>query len=528
MTSSVATNDQSEVIETLSSPATYGLPGAVKIERAETHGAIVFLAGERAYKLKRAVKYPYLDYSTPELRRRACRAELEVNRRATPEIYLGVNAVVREGGRLRLAADEPEGREPAGTVDWVLVMRRFAETDVLEQRRIAGRLSAETMRALAETIASFHMTAEPRRDFGGAKGLSTIVEENLTILEAMADRGADRGAGAFDRARVDALARLSWAELERVTPLLDRRRADGLVRRCHGDLHLNNICLIDGRPRLFDAIEFSEEFASIDVFYDLAFLIMDLDRHGLRPLANVVLNRYLERTADYDGLAVLPLFLSCRAAIRAHVAVTRAEAMHAGAPPEEARTLLDRAIAYLEPAPARALAIGGVSGTGKTTVARAIAPSLGPCPGAVILRSDVTRKRLMGVEETTKLPQAAYTPEISERVFSTLARTAGQVVAAGHGVILDAVYGEASERTAIEGVMRRAGVRFDGIWLEAPAHVLEARIGGRRGDASDATVDVLRQQLARIPKPATWAAIDAGGPVDAIAAEIRKRIGLAD
>ncbi len=513
------TGDQSAVIEALSDPALYGLPAATKIERAETHGAIVFLAGERAYKLKRAVKYPYLDYSTPELRRRACRAELEVNRRATPEIYLGVNAVMRDDGRLRLAEGEPEG-----AVDWVLVMRRFAESDVLEQQRVAGRLSAETMRALAETIAGFHATAEPRPEFGGAKGMAVIIEENVTILEGMADRGAGF---AFDRARVDALARLSWAELERVSPLLDRRRADGLVRRCHGDLHLNNICLIDGRPRLFDAIEFNEEFASIDVFYDLAFLIMDLDRHGLRPLANVVLNRYLERTVDYAGLALLPLFLSCRAAIRAHVAVTRAEAMHAGAPPHEARALLDRAIAYLEPAPARALAIGGVSGTGKTTIARAIAPSLGPCPGAVILRSDVTRKRLMGVEETTKLPQSAYMPEVSERVFSTLATVAEQIVAAGHGVILDAVYGEAAERMALEDVMRRARVRFDGIWLEAPAHVLEARIGGRRGDASDATVDVLRQQLACIPTPATWTAIDARGPVEQIADAIKRRIGLA-
>lgn len=511
--------DQQPVIDALSRPATYGLPDGATVERAETHGAIVFLAGERAYKLKRAVKYPYLDYSTPELRRRACLAELEVNRRAAPEIYLGVAAVVGEAGRLRLIPCESEGGEPAGALDWVLVMRRFAESDVLERRRIAGRLSPETMRALAETIAEFHAVAEPRPGFGGATGMSAIVEENVTIIEGMAGR-------VFDRARVDALARLSWAEMEKVGPLLDRRRAGGFVRRCHGDLHLNNICLIDGRPRLFDAIEFSEEFASIDVVYDLAFLLMDLDCHGLRPFANVVLNRYLERTEDYDGLAALPLFLSCRAAIRAHVAVTRAEAMHAAAPGEEVRALLDRAIAYLEPAEARALAIGGVSGTGKTTVARAIAPFLGPSPGAVILRSDVTRKRLLGVDETTRLPETAYTPEVSARVFAALATSAARVVAAGHGVILDAVYGEEFERTDLEQAMRRAGVRFDGIWLEAPADVLAARIGARRGDASDATVAVLRQQLQRIPKPADWTAVDASGPVEEIAAEIGRRVDL--
>jgi len=506
--------EQQPVIDALSAPATYGLPDGEKVERNETHGAVVFLAGDRAYKLKRAVKYPYLDYSTPELRRKACLAELEVNRRAAPDLYLSVKAVVRDGDRLHLADGGP------GAVDWVLVMRRFEESGLLEQQRRAGKLTPELMRALAETIAGFHAAAEPRPDFGGAAGMAGIVDENVTVLETMAGR-------VFDRAKVDALARLSWAEMERLTPLLDRRRDTGLVRRCHGDLHLNNICLIDGRPTLFDAIEFSEEFASIDVFYDLAFLIMDLDRHGLRALANTLLNRYLEISLDYDGLAALPLFLSCRAAIRAHVAVSRADAMHSAARAafDEARTLLDRAIAYLEPPPARALAIGGVSGTGKTTVARAVAPALGPCPGAVIVRSDVTRKRLAGVAETTRLPPSAYTLEMNDRVFAALAETAAKVLAARHGVILDAVYGDERYRAALEAVAQKTGVRFDGIWLSAPAEVLEARIGGRRGDASDATVEVLRAQLGRIHKPPTWAAVDASGPVARIADEITRRLG---
>ncbi|MBV8536763.1 MAG: AAA family ATPase [Alphaproteobacteria bacterium] len=349
--------------------------------------------------------------------------------------------------------------------------------------------------------------------------MTTILDENMTVFETMAGR-------VFDRAKVDALARLSWAELERLTPLLDRRRDAGLVRRCHGDLHLNNICLIDGKPTLFDAIEFSEDFASIDVFYDLAFLIMDLDGHGLRALANALLNRYLERSRDYQGLAALPLFLSCRAGIRAHVTVSRAEAMHsaAQAPLDEARSLLDLAIAYLEPPPARALAIGGPSGTGKTTVARAVAPTIGPCPGAVIVRSDVTRKRLAGVDETTKLPPAGYTPEMNDKVFTTLAETAEKVLAARHAVICDAVYGEEPHRVALEEVARTAGVPFDGVWLTASAEVLEQRIGGRHGDASDATVEVLHAQLQRIEKPAKWTAVDASRPVEPIADEIKRQL----
>ena len=510
----MASADQQPVIEALANPATYGLGASEPVARRETHGAIVFLAGERAYKLKRAVKYPYLDYSTLELRRPACLAELEVNRRAAPALYLAVQAVVRDGSGLRLSQDAS-----AEAVDWVLVMRRFQESDLLEQQRRAGKLTPEMMRALAETIASFHTAAEKRPDFGGAEGIAGILDENVTMLEGMAGR-------VFERGRVDALARLSWTELERLTELLDRRRDAGLVRRCHGDLHLNNICLIDGRPTLFDAIEFSEAFANIDVFYDLAFLLMDLDRHGLRVLANVVLNRYLERTTDYDGLAALPLFLSCRAAIRAHVAVTRAEAMHARPPMDEAQALLERAIAYLDRPRGRAMAIGGVSGTGKTTVARALAPALGPAPGAVILRSDVTRKRMAGVEETAKLPPSGYTAEMNDRVFATLAETAGRALAAGQAVIVDAVYGEAHHRAALEEVAHRAGAHFDGVWLMAPAAILETRIAGRRGDASDATVEVLHAQLARLQPPAGWTAVEASGSIEQIAEAIRRRLGL--
>jgi predicted kinase/RimJ/RimL family protein N-acetyltransferase len=300
------------------------------------------------------------------------------------------------------------------------------------------------------------------------------------------------------------------------------------VRRCHGDLHLNNICLIDGKPVLFDAIEFEESFASIDVFYDLAFLLMDLERHGLRGFANVVLNRYLERTADYAGLSLLPLFLSCRAAIRAHVTVTRAQARGAGFEDAaaEARTLLAAAIRYLEPKLARLIAVGGASGTGKSTVARALAPAVGPSPGAVVIRSDVVRKQFSGVAETTPLPPSAYTPEAADGVFDRMASLACEILDANHAAILDGVYREPRQREAIEALARQARVRFDGVWLEAPADVLAARIEARKGDASDATVEVMRDQLAHLSPPRTWVAYDAGHPVDAIVSEIGRQLEL--
>jgi predicted kinase len=182
--------------------------------------------------------------------------------------------------------------------------------------------------------------------------------------------------------------------------------------------------------------------------------------------------------------------------------------------------LLDQAIAYLEPAPARLLAIAGLSGTGKSTVSRAVAPTVGEAPGAVILRSDIFRKRMMGVEETTKLPPGAYTTEVNDRVFAALAETAAALLQAGHSVIVDAVYGEPHHRAELVAAAQKAGARFDGVWLDAPADVLEQRIAGRRGDASDATVDVLRRQLDHVTRPTDWIQVNAARPVGEIAGEI--------
>jgi hypothetical protein len=508
--------DQRDVIAFLASPQTYG--GAA-VERCETHGALVFLAGERAYKLKRAVKFPYMDFSTPERRRDLCVAEMTVNRRTAPQLYLEVRSIVRgaDGGLAFGPADVPA----AGAVDWVLVMRRFDQAVLFEQLRRAGKLNPGHMRALAEEIAAFHGAAEPAPRYGGAAGIRDVLDTAVKVVESMAGRP-------FEPGKVDAFARLVWATLDRVGALLDRRRDLGLVRRCHGDLHLNNICLIDDRPVLFDAIEFNETFSCIDVLYDLAFLLMDLDWHGLRGFANAVLNRYLEIAQDHEGLAALPLFLACRAVIRAHIAVSTANAISDEARARrklgDARVLLDRAIAYLEAPPPRLVVVGGLSGTGKSTVARALAPALGGAPGAVILRSDVTRKRLMGVADTARLPRSGYAPEMTTKVFATLAATAARILATGHTLVMDAVYGDPSQRAAIQDVAARAAARFDAFWLEAPPGVLETRVEARRGDASDATVAVVREQLEKIAPPAEWRKIDAARPTANIVDEIVRRL----
>jgi aminoglycoside phosphotransferase family enzyme/cytidylate kinase len=506
-------HEQDAVIQFLSRPQSYGLTGGT-VERVETHDAIVFLVGDHAYKLKRAVKYPYMDYSTPEKREAMCERELEINKKIAPEIYLEVRSILQGvDGYLRFGPDEA-----AAARDHVVVMRRFDQETLFGRLCEAGKLTPALMRKAAETIAAFHDTAEVTKDFGGAKGLADVVEGNNTILKSM--EGAP-----FAAEDVTGFARASEVELHKISALLDRRRDQGRVRRCHGDLHLDNIFLYDGRPTLFDAIEFDDAFASIDVLYDLAFLLMDLEDHGARALANAVLNRYLEITTDYESLAALPLFLASRAAIRAHVGVSRANAMGGRhrAEMRKAEAYLDLARGFLAPAPPRLVAVGGLSGTGKTTIARLVAPQIGRASGAIVLRSDVTRKRLMGVPEETRLPERAYTPDVNVKVFSQMAKTAAAILTCGHSVVMDAVYGTEAERQEIADVAAKAGIPFAGLWLEADADILARRIAGRSGDASDATVEVLKKQLAAIPAPRDWTRIDARGTPERIAETVMTR-----
>jgi aminoglycoside phosphotransferase family enzyme/predicted kinase len=493
--------DQSAAIAFLSDPASYG-PGIEKVVRHETHGAIVFLAGERAYKLKRAVRYPYMDYSTISLRRQMCEAELKVNRRTAPQIYLGVQPLVRSAdGPLRFGSHDEDSK----AVDWVIVMRRFAQDDLLEEKRKHGTLSRPLILALADAIAEFHARAEVTMAFGGAFGIRRVVDENDDVLRRFASRPFE--VNAIERYTTEA-----HHHLGRVASLLEMRRFNGYVRRCHGDLHLNNICVIDGKPTLFDAIEFNEDFSVIDVFYDLAFLAMDLEHGRRRDLANALVNRYLEQTEDYGGLAALPLFLSCRAAMRAHVAATRADGGGTikAELMQEATARLSEAIGFLAGEQPRLCVVSGLSGSGKSTLARELAPHIGIAPGAIVLRSDVIRKKLLGVREDERLPDEAYTAESNNRVYELIELRARTILKSGHSVIADAVYGREDERRSIELVARQSGATFWPIWLEAPAAVLEPRLAARRGDASDATIPVLRTQLSSVQKPRDWITIDAG------------------
>ena len=509
--------DQSEVVRFLARPATYG-PGVRRVERIDTHGAMVFLAGKRAYKLKRAVRYAYMDFSTPDLRRAACAQEVALNRRTAPALYLRTLPVTR-------AADGALALDGAGeAIDWLVVMRRFEQDGLFDRLAMAGRLTDELMRALADDIAAFHEGAERLSGAGapggGSAGLAAVLEETIAELSERPDL--------FSPAEVAAFAAQARAVLRRVAALLAERQAEGFVRRCHGDLHLRNICLSDGRPTIFDAIEFNQAISGIDVFYDLAFLLMDLDHRNLRPFANLVLNRYLQHRGDLAGLAALPLFLSVRAAVRAKVNVSMAESQ---GDPGAARRLeveaggyFRAACAYLSPCPPRLVVLGGLSGSGKTSLARELAPGLGAPPGALHLRSDVLRKTRAGLDELTRLPPGAYGPKQSRAVYRELAERTRAGLRAARSVIADAVYARPVERQAIEAVARDLGVAFTGLWLEAPEEVLSGRVTARRGDASDADAAVVRRQLGYDIGELTWQRLDAAGARGGLVAAAEKII----
>ncbi len=513
----ISVEDQGAIMALLADPRTHG---GADVERIDTHGAAVFLADDRVFKLKRAVEFPFMDFSTREKRAAAVRAEITLNRRTAPELYLGVAPLLEEAdGSVRLGEICEPDAVPADAVEVVLVMRRFPAGALMDRIAAEGGLDEGLVVELAHEIARFHAKAEERRPSDGETRLARVARQTLDDIR-------DAPEGFFDPGEVERVVSRTEDALERLGPLAARRAQSGRVRHCHGDLHLRNVVVLDGRPRLFDALEFDEEMATIDVLYDLAFLLMDLVHRDLGRHANVALNRWLEETGDWDGLPLLPLFLAMRAGIRAKVA-RRAAEVHEDAEDvrrdrEEARGYLRLALSFLErSARPRLVAVGGLSGTGKTTLARALAPEADGPVGAVHVRSDVIRKHLAGVAPTERLPKAAYTAGMSARVHERIGELVRTLLDAGLPVVVDAVFAREDERRAIEGAADDAGAAFAGLWLDAEPDRLIERVDARTGDASDAGADVVRQQLEYDPGEITWARVPAGGDPDTTLARAR-------
>jgi aminoglycoside phosphotransferase family enzyme/predicted kinase len=502
------TESQGEIFAFLADPGTYDparLDGQ-EVKRIDTHAASLFLAGERALKVKRAVRFPFLDFSTLAKRKAVIEHELAINRRAAPDIYRRVIAITREAdGRLAL---DGHG-EP---VEWALEMRRFDERLTLDHLAAAGRVDDALADTLGLAVAAAHADAEQADAARWIAALESYIGEHVEAFGQSPDLfPPDRNHTLGDRMR---------AVFARIRPLLVERGTQGFIRRIHGDLHLGNIVLLRGKPVLFDAIEFSEVIASGDLLYDLAFLLMDLVERDLGAAANIVLNRYLvaaNEDGHLDALAALPFFLAMRAAIRAKVTAARLERAEPDEQPEigrVARKYFDWAGRFIAPAAPMMVAVGGLSGTGKSVLARALAPSLAPPPGAVVLRSDVERKSMLGKDEFEPLAQDAYAPEVTARVYAGIAEKARRTVAAGHSAIVDAVFARPDERALVEQAASSAGVPFKGLFLETDVDKRIARAAARSRDASDAGADVARAQEAYDLGTLGWHRVDASGTPD--------------
>lgn len=479
-------SDQAEVARFLSS-----LSGAPP---RETHISAVFIGADTVWKLKKAVRMPFLDFTTVAARRHFLQRELQLNQPTAPAIYRDVIAVARRpDGTLTLGDGEP--------VDWVLRMARVPPEDFLDGIVARKELTPHLLDALGDCVFDCHARLPPIPGWDSAASMRRIADGNATSA---------RAAG-LPEARIAAWRQGIEAETDVVADILAKRSAAGFVRRCHGDLHLANVCLWGGKPVAFDALEFDEDLATIDVAYDLAFLLMDLDLRAGRPAANRVMNRYVARGGDTGVTACLRLFLSQRAFIRAHVFAAIGD---------QADMLrhLEAAEEYLLPSTAQVVAIGGLQGTGKSTLARALAPMLGAAPGALVVRSDEVRKRLFGVRPEERLPADAYTEAGNARSNSALIAQVAEAAGYGRSVIADSTFLDPALRARLTATIGELGVPMTGIWLEAPLGVLEDRIQARRDDASDATVAVLRKAAERSQGGGDWHKVDASDKARALAA----------
>jgi hypothetical protein len=523
----------------LGRPETHGL--AEPIERIDTHAAVVFLAGSLAYKIKRPVRFPFLDFSTLALREAACRREIAIDRPIAPEIYRRVVAITREAdGRPAIdGAGEP--------IEWAVEMNRFDAGATLDHVLARGPLPSRFVEDLAETVARAEARATIRDAGVWYADLRGYIEQNAAAFRDRPDL--------FPPHETEALERTSLARHAALTDLVETRGRRGRVRLGHGDLHAGNIAVVDGRPLLFDAIEFDDAIATGDVLYDAGFLVMDLTARGHRAEARAFLDRWLVEAVraevgrrgtslddparakvlsdvlfgEIDALEALPLWLSVRAGLRAKIAAATAGHLMGAvraAKEAEARRFFDLAGAALAPATPRLVAIGGLSGSGKSTLAKALAPLLEPAPGALILRSDVLRKLLAGVRDDVHLPASSYTKEASARVYDLLVHAVSRALAAGRSVIADAVALKPAERARFAEIAEAVGMSFTGLWLTVDPEVAEARVGARVGDASDADAAVVAFQTGVDRGPLDWIEIDGSGTPETTLALARGALGL--
>jgi hypothetical protein len=490
----------STLIRSLLAPARYDHP-VERVELVETHISWVLLTGPYAYKIKKPVNLGFLDFSTLEKRRHYCQEELRLNRRLAPQLYLDVVPI---SGTPEAPTWGPPSSTDGPVIDYAVKMRQFPQAAQLDRVAAHGGLGAAVVDQLAAALAAFHAAAAvapAASPFGAPEGVAQPIRENFTQLEeCLADEA--------DRSRHRRLQAWSEADLAAHRDALLRRKAEGFVRECHGDLHLANMVLLDGRVVIFDCLEFSEPLRWIDVMSEIAFLCMDLDDRGHAPLAHRLLNDYLEESGDYAGLGLFRTYRVYRALVRAKVACIRwrQTASDHGEGSRERQRLrqeyqgyTELAERYTQPPRPFMVIMHGPSGSGKTVISGQLVEAC----GAVRVRSDVERKRLFGLEPLARsgseLDRGLYSQEAGRRTYERLADLAGTILRAGSSVIVDGAFLRRDQRDRLRAVAEACGVPAIILDLRAPAAVLRERVArrAREGrDASEAGREVLERQLA--------------------------------
>ena len=496
------------LIEQMLRPAFYPHPVAGdSVRLVQTHISWVLLTGPFAYKVKKPVSFGFLDSSTLERRKRFCEEELRLNRRGAAGLYLEVLPITRSAdGGFHLGG---EGE----VVEYTVKMRQFREEALFSRLLERGQLGEPEVVELGRTLARFHAAAPTSSEvsrFGEPGAVKRLIDENYRQSEHHAAPGGPQTPRQLEETR--AFTDRFFAARQ---DLLGARVRGGFVRECHGDLHLSNICLLDDPPGprvlLFDCIEFNDGFRCVDVMYDLAFPVMDLEARGRPDLANALLNTYAERTGDWEGLRVLPLYLCRQAYVRGKVIGLLADELAAegddagrvGAAESSARyyrLAWEWAQRFGRPRPGRLLLMSGVSGSGKSTVARLLARRL----GAVQVRADAVRKHLAGLPLDEPGGEGLYTAEMTRRTYDRLLELGLMLSAEGYPVVLDAKYDRRAARQAVLAAAGSKGLEVRIVHCTAPPEVLRQRLMGRHGDVSDATADLLERQLE------VWEAFDDG------------------
>lgn len=515
-------DNQAEIVEALLNPRIYPASWHVKeVQTRQSHIAILFLAGAYAFKLKRAVLTPEIDFSTPQKRRIACVHEMRRSTIYAPHLVIGVKSVRKlPNGRISI------GGKAGVEIDTLLVMRRLKDEDMLSSQVPSSAFDRFEVMDLAEQLADLHCKAKLFRTKWDFDDIQKVIVENESILSCFCP-------DIFNREKLRILTQQSLASLTQNTRLIALRQKSGRVRKCHGDLLLSNIAREGDKYLFFSPIEYNDALDCIDTLYDLSYLLMDMEVRGVRRLSNILFNHYLAYTNDMTGYPLLPLYQSMRAATRAGVCA-RKSALLAGEDKEttilDARKYFDLACHFLIGNKPVLIACGGLSGSGKSRIAREIGGKLNPAPGAVILRDDIVKKQMRGCALDQHLDDAPDSPAYEQVVYDLLRQQARTALSIGSCVIVDALFYNQAERKAIENLAYEMNVPFIGIWVDAPIEVRTERVMTRKRNPSDVhNRSELERQLHLETGPITWEQINSDRPREetiTVALDILKKNGV--